>query len=112
MAVGHTPKGMVVSVKLHKVVTPFEFSDYADSDKINSGSEVLSALKSHRQIFSKTTDDVRCIIPYHAVDTYSYGIDPYDGEKPSDAFCVDRGSKGADSLVGSAIVGESTVGGE
>lgn len=90
MAVGHIPEGMVVSVKLHKVVTPFEFSDYANSDKINSGSEVLSALKSHRQIFSKTTDDVRCIIPYHSVDTYSYGIVPYDGEKPSDAFCEDH----------------------
>lgn len=90
MPQGHTLKGLIVDVKLHQHPEEFVFPDYVDRNKINSGSQVLSALKNCKQIFAEDDGGVKYIIPYHAVDTYNYGITPYDGEKPTDAFCKDH----------------------
>ena len=90
MPQGHTPKGLIVGVKLHQINGEFVFPDYVENTKFNSGSQVLSALKNCKQIFAEDINGDKVIIPYHAVDTYSYGIVPYDGEKPSDTFCKDH----------------------
>lgn len=82
--------GMSVSVKLHDAPAPFHFSDFDGTGHTRNGSIVLSALKNHRQIYTDSSGDdnkMAYIIPYHSVDTYDYEIIPYDGEKPTDAFC-------------------------
>ena len=82
--------GMSVSVKLHDAPATFHFSDFDGTGHSREGSMALSALKNHRQIYidySGGDNKMAYIIPYHSVDTYNYGIIPYDREKPSDAFC-------------------------
>lgn len=88
MAESRTPKGVVVDIKLHQIEhDEFIFSDYVDTAKYNSGSEVLEALKKCEQVHNRDRGNAELIIPYHSIDNYSYGVVPYDGQKPSDAFC-------------------------
>lgn len=85
--------GMSVSVKLHDAPATFHFSDFDGTGHSREGSMALSALKNHRQIYIDSSGDdnkMAYIIPYHSVDTYNYGIVPYDGQKPSDDFCKDH----------------------
>jgi len=88
MADDRTPRGVVVRLKLHQMEHGlFTFSDYVSTNKYNSGSEVLEALKKCEQVHNRDIGHAELIIPYHSIDTYSYEVVPYDGQKPSDAFC-------------------------
>ena len=95
-----------------------DFGIYDDMDEqghfVNNGVSALAALKRHEQIHAKifVPDGMaEVIIPYHAVMEYDVMKEVIPFPDVADDFCVNR-QDGGNNLVGSAIVGESTVGGE
>ena len=102
-----------VKLEIHEPGGSKTLKDYVDSNGrfVPLGDQVVSMLEKHEKLHYMK-NDTETFIPYHAVESYTITKSTDEYTSPEDAFCVDRGSKDADSLVGSAIVGASTVGGE
>ena len=103
---------VTVSLRIHGYDSPFEIADYVDGNGrfVNIGSQAVAQLERGDAVHFVAAEGTEIIIPYHAIVAYSVTKEEGEFTPAEDAFCKSAEQGTTTAVVGTAIVGTSTVG--